>query len=306
MVTQFAGFVDGFHNGDTIDLAGIGFNNAGGAMLQGGNVLQVTENSQTYNVKLDPNQNFAGVAFQVKSDTTGGIVITPTVNPYDLAGNGYGDVVVQGTDGNILYANMLGGAFQNWAEVANASGWNVVGEGKIAGNASADVVIQNPGSGQIAYADMVNGSFSSWVGVANAPGYNVVGVGDINGDHYANIVVQSPSSGQVLYANMNGGVFHNWGAVGTVPGFNVAGIGDINSDGYANIVVQNPGTGEIDYANMANGVFNGWASVAGAPGFNVAGVGDINRDGFANIVMQNPAPARSSMPAWPTALSPVG
>src|SRR5439155_5069066 len=104
-----------------------------------------------------------------------------------------------------VYANMLGGAFQNWANLANTPGWTVKGQGKIAGGDSSDVVIENAGN-QILYGNVVNGSVANWVSVATTPGYDVVGVGDINDDHYADIVVQNASSAAIVYASMKNGV----------------------------------------------------------------------------------------------------
>jgi hypothetical protein len=212
----------------------------------------------------------------------------PAVNSYDFTGNGNGDVLLQNGTGQIVYANMLGGAFQNWANLANTPGWTVKGQGKIAGTASSNVVIENT-SNQILYGSMLNGSVSSWVTVATTPGYDVVGVGDINGDQYADIVVQIATTGSIVYANMNGGNFTNWMSVGSTSGWTVDGVADINGDGYADIVIQNQTSGAIDYANMNGGVFNGWVSVATPLGYNVVGAGDINRDGYADIVVQNPA-----------------
>ena len=55
--TPISGFAAG---AGTIDLANIGFDPAGSAVLTAGNVLQITELRQTYSLQLDPAQNFAG------------------------------------------------------------------------------------------------------------------------------------------------------------------------------------------------------------------------------------------------------
>jgi hypothetical protein len=224
------------------------------------------------------------LGFHLKEDA-------PASDSYDFNGDNSGDLLIQSANGSILYGNMAGGAFQNWVNVGTTPGWNVVGEGKISGNADADVVIQNTSSSEIFYADMINGAFSHWVDVASAPGYSVVGVGDINDDHYADIVIQNHSNGDILYANMANGVFNGWKAVSSPPGWSADAVADINGDGYADVVIQNNSDGTIFYANMANGVFSGWVDVATVPGYKVVGAGDINRDGYADIVIQNQSDA---------------
>jgi hypothetical protein len=211
-------------------------------------------------------------------------------NSYDFTNAGYGDVLVENGSGQIVYGKMSAGAFQNWVNLAGASGYTVDGQGKISGGADSDFVVENAG-GSIYYGDIVGGAFSAWVPVATAPGFNVVGVGDMNGDRYADIVVQNANinNGQIVYGNMNGGVFHNWVNVTSTPGFTVGAVADINNDGYADIVVGNPNTGQLLYANMANGAFNNWVNVASAPGWTLVGAGDVNRDGYADIVVQNQA-----------------
>ena len=214
----------------------------------------------------------------------------PAVDAYDFNGQNSGDILLQNSsNGSIEYANMAGGTFLGFVHVKNTYGWAVVGEGKISGGTSSDIVIENQdGSGQIDYANLANGSFANWVVVGSMPGWNVVGVGDVNDDHYADIVIQNQSTGAIEYANMANGVFNNWITVASaMSGWKVGAVADINYDGFDDIVAQNQSTGAIEYANMANGVFNNWVTVASAPGFNVVGAGDINHDGYSDIVLQN-------------------
>jgi len=211
----------------------------------------------------------------------------PAEDAYDFNGSNSGDILLQSVSGQIKYANMAGGSFQNFVNVTTTPGWAVVGEGKISGNVDSNIVIQNPISGQIAYANMANGLFNGWTSVAGTPGWSVRGVGDINDDHYADILIQNQSNGQIIYANMDNGVFNGWVSVTGTPGWAVVGVGDIQDDGYDDIVIQNQVNGQIAYAIMDNGIFNGWTAVAGTPGWNVVGVGDINGSGYSNIVIQN-------------------
>ena len=73
--------ISGFALGDTLDLAGVDFSSAGTAALTSGNLLQVVENGQTYNLRFDSSQSFAGKSFELSSDGNGGtnIDLAPAV-----------------------------------------------------------------------------------------------------------------------------------------------------------------------------------------------------------------------------------
>jgi hypothetical protein len=219
------------------------------------------------------------LGFHLKSDA-------PVEDAYDFNGGNSGDILLQNASGQIEYANMEGGSFQGFVNVANVPGWTVVGEGQISGGVDSDIVLQNATGGLI-YADLKNGVLSNYVGVSGAPGYNVVGVGDITDDHYDDIVIQNPTTADIQYANMDNGVFNGWVNISSVPGWRVVAVADINDSGYDDIVIQNT-TGGIIYANMTGGSFQGWVGVTGTPGYNVVGAGDIQRDGYDDIVIQNP------------------
>jgi autotransporter passenger strand-loop-strand repeat protein len=64
--------ISGFVTGDTIDLAGVSFANGGSIQLGASNVLTLVEGGNTYNLNLDPGQNFAGKSFRLSSDGASG------------------------------------------------------------------------------------------------------------------------------------------------------------------------------------------------------------------------------------------
>jgi hypothetical protein len=204
----------------------------------------------------------------------------------DFNGDGYGDILLQSAGGQIEYANMANGSFQNIVSVTTMPGWNVVGQGNISGGADSDIVIQN--GSQMYYVDLVNGAFSQFVSIGNPTGYVVVGVGDIADDHFADVVIQNPTTDEVGYANMNNGVFNNWFSVADPVGWKAVAVADINDDGHADIVIQNKTTGEVGYANMSSGTLHGFVSLGEPVGYNVVGAGDVNGLGDADVVVQNP------------------
>jgi hypothetical protein len=72
--------ISGFAPGDTLDLGGVAFSSPGGSVtLTSGNVLQVVEGGVTYNLQLDPSQNYSEDSFALSSDASGGTKVTMTV-----------------------------------------------------------------------------------------------------------------------------------------------------------------------------------------------------------------------------------
>jgi len=69
--------ISGFAPGDTIDLSGVSFASGGAIGSTSGNLLQVVENGNTYDLQLDPLQNFSGDSFRLSSDGSGGTDVTP-------------------------------------------------------------------------------------------------------------------------------------------------------------------------------------------------------------------------------------
>ncbi|SED77800.1 autotransporter passenger strand-loop-strand repeat-containing protein [Rhizobiales bacterium GAS188] len=64
--------ISGFALGDTIDLTGVSFSSGGSVALISGNVLQIVENGQTYDLQLNPQQSFRGESFDLSADKSGG------------------------------------------------------------------------------------------------------------------------------------------------------------------------------------------------------------------------------------------
>ena len=66
----FSNVISGFTGSDTINLSGVPYDSGGVATLLSGNLLQVSEDGQTYDFQLDPRQDFSGQHFQL-SDPVG-------------------------------------------------------------------------------------------------------------------------------------------------------------------------------------------------------------------------------------------
>jgi autotransporter passenger strand-loop-strand repeat protein len=71
--------ISGFAPGDTFDLAGVAYSSAGNVTVKAGNVLQIVEGGVTYNLQLDPSQNYSEDSFALSSDGSYGTKVTMTV-----------------------------------------------------------------------------------------------------------------------------------------------------------------------------------------------------------------------------------
>ncbi len=98
--TMPSNVIDGMSESDKIDLAGIAFDGSGSANLLAGNTLQITENGYTYDLRLNPSQNFTGEFFNLASDGNGGTAITEDGTPCYCRGTmirtDKGEIAVEG------------------------------------------------------------------------------------------------------------------------------------------------------------------------------------------------------------------
>jgi hypothetical protein len=81
-----ANIISGFVPGDMFYLSGVPFDSDGSADLLSGNVLQITEGGEQFNLNLDPNQNFAGKFFDLNDAEGGGTLVTEDTTPCYCAG----------------------------------------------------------------------------------------------------------------------------------------------------------------------------------------------------------------------------
>jgi autotransporter-associated beta strand protein/probable HAF family extracellular repeat protein len=77
--TMPTNMISGFAPGDTLDFAGATFSSNGSVTLKSGNMLQLVEGGVTFNLQLNPSQNFSEDAFALSSDASGGTDVTVTV-----------------------------------------------------------------------------------------------------------------------------------------------------------------------------------------------------------------------------------
>ncbi len=73
--------ITGVEPGDTFQLADIPFDSSGTAKLLPGNVLRISENGSTFNLQLDPSQDFTGFFFHLAGDGGGGTLVTEDTTP---------------------------------------------------------------------------------------------------------------------------------------------------------------------------------------------------------------------------------
>jgi len=71
--------ITGMAPGDTIDLTAINYDSSGSANVVSGNKLKIVENSATYDLQLDPTQNFSGDQFLLTPDNGPGTFVTEEI-----------------------------------------------------------------------------------------------------------------------------------------------------------------------------------------------------------------------------------
>jgi hypothetical protein len=84
--TMPGGNIVGFVPGDTIDLTSLAFAAGDSAILTAGNVLEIAEGGQVYDLNLDPNRNYSGDVFDIASDGGSGtdIAVRPATYQIDV------------------------------------------------------------------------------------------------------------------------------------------------------------------------------------------------------------------------------
>jgi hypothetical protein len=92
--------IDGFYSGETIKLVGFGANAPATATLEAGNILHVTDGTNTADLHLDPTFDFSGSQFTVTS-YNGGVAVTDSTL--------HATVVGQPQNGNHVTINGVGG-----------------------------------------------------------------------------------------------------------------------------------------------------------------------------------------------------
>ncbi len=159
--------IDGFEVGDTIDLADVGYDSSGTAPLEAGNVLQVLESGQTYDLDFDPSQNFIGYGFALSTDSSSGTDITLVQQPISSAGAVSAGETVSGvsvTGGGSL--DVLPGGTAIVGTVSSGGTMNV------SSGASADGVTISDGG----YQYVLSGGTASNT-IATDPGIQVISAG---------------------------------------------------------------------------------------------------------------------------------
>ena len=152
--------IAGLSAGDTIDLAGAGFNSAATVSVSGSQ-LMVAENGASYALSLDASTNLSGDAIILSADSGGGTAITLAALGQTLSGHtekltGGGSNSFYTLPDGVLNVTFLGsGAF---TATGNASANQITGAGGndiLSGGGGADTLIGNGGN------DTLNGGNGS-------------------------------------------------------------------------------------------------------------------------------------------------
>ena len=76
-----ANTISGFVAGDSFDLTGVAFDSGGTAIVLSGNILEITESGSSYDLQLDPLQDFSTHTFQLRNDGFGDTLVIEDNTP---------------------------------------------------------------------------------------------------------------------------------------------------------------------------------------------------------------------------------
>jgi hypothetical protein len=216
--------------------------------------------------------------------------------PPDFDGDGYGDVLLRNSDGQVaiwLLDGLVIRAGSGNAGVNPGTEWRIAGRGDFNADSRSDVLLQNQ-NGQAAVW-LMNGTQvmagSGAFGVNPGSDWRIAGTGDFNGDGKNDLLLQN-ASGQAAIWFMNGlSILAGSGNAWVNPGsdWKIRGAGDFNGDGKSDVLLRND-DGRIAIWFMDNATVLAGSGVFGVnPGndWNIAGSGDFNGDGKRDILLQN-------------------
>jgi hypothetical protein len=283
------GVIGGFVPGDTVDLAAVGFDISGSIQLKAGNVLEVKESGQTYDLNFDPSQNFAGWDFKLSSDGKSGTDIRLGGQRDDFNFDRTSDILFRNdATGDIRFEAMSNGAFAGWHEVGPSSSfYSAVGVGDFYGTGTSDLLLRNNSTGDTWFEVPPNGAFHD-IGGSDSH-YSVVGVADFYGNGTDDILFRNNSTGDTWFEAMSNGVAAGWHQVGgSNTSYAVAGVADFYGNGTDDILFRNNSTGDTWFEAMSNGSSNGWHQIGGSDThYSVVGVGDFFGNGTDDILFRN-------------------
>ena len=153
--------ISGFAPNETIDLAGVSYDSGGSATPLSANVLQLVENSQTFDLNLDPAQSFTGQRFLLSADGGSGtdiVVTSPVVSSGQVlsvsSGRTGSGILVQG--GGTL--NVLSGSTESGATVSSGGTIDVLDGGTLAGSVANDGTVNYDIAGSATFSGTLTGA----------------------------------------------------------------------------------------------------------------------------------------------------
>ncbi|OJF11524.1 FG-GAP repeat domain-containing protein [Couchioplanes caeruleus] len=180
---------------------------------------------------------------------------TAIFSPGDFSGDGFADVLVRNTAGELLLyrGNGKGGWLNGTAPEKIGSGWNkhtaILSPGDFTGDGFADVLVRNTAGELLLYRGngkgaWLNGTAPDKIGSGWNKHTAILSPGDFTGDNFSDVIIRNAAGELLLYRGDGKGGWLN----GTAPdkigsGWNqwnmIFSPGDWTMDGYPDIIVRN-------------------------------------------------------------------
>ncbi len=219
----------------------------------------------------------------------------PEFAPYDLTGDGTGDILIRHNTYGTLYMIKMDGATSVVKSVTGLDNtdWRVVAIGDLSGDGTnADILIRHESFGTLYMITMDSSSttpvIESVIGLDKTD-WQVSGIGDLSGDGTGDILIRHENFGALYMIKMDGVT----PAIEAVSGLDkitweVVGIGDLSGDGTADILIRHNTYGTLFMIKMDDTT----PVVESVTGLDkttwaIVGVADLSGDGIADILIRH-------------------
>lgn len=236
--------------------------------------------------------NASDGSLQANDEVTVTVTTLELPTPYDLDGNGTGDLVWRSTGSGVVAVWLMNGTTISESHFVGGvpAQWKIEAIADVSGDTKADIIWRNNSNKAVAVWFMNGGSIGFSVFLVGVPlDWELKGVGDANNDGSVDLIWRNKSSGTVLIWLMNGtGIFASGVLAGVPLEWELEGMGDIDGNGKADAIWRNKNTGAVAIWFLDGLSISSVGFVSGtSTDWKIQGVGDFNEDAKTDLVWRN-------------------